>query len=452
HKDALGQLAEYCREQCSRHHRLFTFAISIYRGYARFLVADRAGAVVSRPFDYFADATPLAIFLHRYVHATAENRGFDPTAALASDEERKLFTSMKDIFRADPTHREAFKEAEKWPTYKLRIFSRWNQGKDAGYRRVDRDSPFSVREFLVGRPIYDPPSLTGRCTRIFAACDLQGVPVIIKDYWRAYNTYTCSEYDIYLKLYEGLEAVRNIPTVIGGGDVQQSSWTEYRGPEQFTLSHNFIDEVDARAHSRLVLQEFCRPLTSYRDARELVSVVYDACLAHKDAWEIHGVLHRDVSVGNILIFDGVPGSSSSPIGLLADWELSKTKEQILDPHPSQHARSGTWQFMSVALQKYDWKPHLLSDDLESFMHVLNWIALRHMDTEESTDLGDLAQAVHVMYDLTYRKVAPYRQRLVTLGSPFFQLLGSDDHHPFALLASTLANLCKDHYRELNLPR
>ncbi|OSD02560.1 hypothetical protein PYCCODRAFT_320476 [Trametes coccinea BRFM310] len=449
HKQALGQLAEYCREQLTRHHRVFTFIISVCRGYARFLFSDRAGAVVSEPFDYLANPTPMATFLHRYIHATSLGRGFDPTATVASHEEQTLFTSLKQIYSANDTLSEAFQKAEEWPIYKLRICSRWGYDEDSGYSRVERNSPFSTRDFLVGRPIYVPPSLTGRCTRIFVACDLRGVPVVIKDYWRVYNSHTCSEYDIYLKLYEGEKPVRYIPTVVGGGDVQQSEESEDQEASQITSSHEFIGEVDARAHSRLVLKEVCRSLSTFKNFFELASVVYHALLAHKEAWEDHGVLHRDVSAGNILIFDGTPGSSS-PVGLLADWELSKSKEQIFDPQPTQRVRSGTWQFVSVALQMYDWKPHLLSDDLESFMHVLNWMALRHMDTKESRTSRGLAEHIHHVYDLALPEGAPLRQRMVTNGIPFFEPLRPNSQHPFVILTRKLTDLCKRHYDELDI--
>ena len=42
---------------------------------------------------------------------------------------------------------------------------------------------------------------------------------------------------------------------------------------------------------------------------------FPALLAHDDALNKAGVLHRDISVGNILIADGR--------GILIDWDLSK---------------------------------------------------------------------------------------------------------------------------------
>ena len=49
--------------------------------------------------------------------------------------------------------------------------------------------------------------------------------------------------------------------------------------------------------------------------------------AHKAAWEEAGVLHRDVSPGNILI-------TEDGEGILNDWDMCKYKEDVVNPHSS----------------------------------------------------------------------------------------------------------------------
>ena len=50
--------------------------------------------------------------------------------------------------------------------------------------------------------------------------------------------------------------------------------------------------------------------------------------AHRDAWEKGGVLHRDVSVGNIMI-NVEPGPDGKTQGFLTDWDICKWKEDLL---------------------------------------------------------------------------------------------------------------------------
>ena len=53
-----------------------------------------------------------------------------------------------------------------------------------------------------------------------------------------------------------------------------------------------------------------------RSYNNLYSTLTSSYLAHKVAYEVANVLHRDVSVGNILL-------DSKGHGLLIDWDLSK---------------------------------------------------------------------------------------------------------------------------------
>lgn len=55
-------------------------------------------------------------------------------------------------------------------------------------------------------------------------------------------------------------------------------------------------------------------------------------IAHQEAWEKSQVLHRDISLGNILI--DVESTLKRPRGLLADWELCKYRHELSkDPTP-----------------------------------------------------------------------------------------------------------------------
>ncbi|KAI9061548.1 hypothetical protein FKP32DRAFT_1575603, partial [Trametes sanguinea] len=389
----MEKLMAHGRELCLRQHRFFAPMILICEGYARLLLVDREVAVVSEPLDCLSESTVLSTFLYRYINATPERRGYDPTVSLASEDEHVFFMQVKTQFPPDSYLHETFDKAATlgWPTYKLRISAQWSKDEDG--RFATHDCTHSTREFLVGRPAYDPAMAAGRCTLGFAAWDVSRQrSVFIKDYWRTYGPDTLTEYEVYRRLAEGDHPVRNIPTILGGGDVPGSF--EIASLRPCFQGDPFL--AATRIYTRLVIKEICRSLQSFQDWRELVSVVHDALLA---AWEDHGILHRDLSVGNILIFDGIPGSVASCVGLLCDWNTACSKEQVFDLPPSQGTRSGTWQFMSAGLQMYDWKPHLLSDDLESFMHVLNWIALQHLDTRESKNLRALAEHVHHMYNI-----------------------------------------------------
>ncbi len=50
--------------------------------------------------------------------------------------------------------------------------------------------------------------------------------------------------------------------------------------------------------------------------------------AHWKATEV-GILHRDVSGGNILILPVCEGSEIEWVGILADWEMSKPLDSVV---------------------------------------------------------------------------------------------------------------------------
>lgn len=48
-------------------------------------------------------------------------------------------------------------------------------------------------------------------------------------------------------------------------------------------------------------------------------------VAHREAWVAHRILHRDISVNNILIYYLDSGNA---VGLLSDWDLARTEDQL----------------------------------------------------------------------------------------------------------------------------
>lgn len=278
-----GQLVEYAKEMGFRQHRTFVPMISIFRDHARFFRFDRAGAIMSEPFNYITDHKPFSTFIFRYAHANRQTRGFDPTATLASPEEHSVFQKLADDATLPEHARAAFRKAATvgWPVHKLSLEMPWSPDDNTPLRE---GASSSVREFLVGRPHTKSHSMTGRATRTFAAYDnKRKTHVIIKDYWRV-DLVGLTEYQIYLKLLndsaEGQQPRPLVPTLLGGGDVVHGGSKK----AQHTLTDELLSLMEpdhgfaGSIHTRLVFKELCRPLESFKDARELVSVVHDALI------------------------------------------------------------------------------------------------------------------------------------------------------------------------------
>ncbi|KAI0629399.1 hypothetical protein C8Q77DRAFT_285251 [Trametes polyzona] len=123
-------------------------------------------------------------------------------------------------------------------------------------------------------------------------------------------------------------------------------------------------------------------MSDFKNSYELVTMITLCIHAHSDACSRKGYLHRDVSVGNTLIY---PEPTLTPdgtweevrVGLLTDWELAKSVKGTVDG-ARQPDRTGTWQFMSASALADPKKGIIVQDDMESFFHILLYLAIRYL--------------------------------------------------------------------------
>ncbi|KAI0645961.1 hypothetical protein C8Q79DRAFT_1010843 [Trametes meyenii] len=161
-----------------------------------------------------------------------------------------------------------------------------------------------------------------------------------------------------------------------------------------------------RSHMRIVIDDVGRSLTEFTSTHELVTAVRDAIIGHRLLWEKAEILHRDVSVGNILIKD-VKKEEDKFTGFLHDYDYSSmvpdsdtptdraqnTSEEAYpelrlaptdaakdsDDPTNQKERTGTYYFMAFEILKVPDMIHNTHHDLESFYWVLLWVVVRHTD-------------------------------------------------------------------------
>ncbi|TBU58931.1 hypothetical protein BD310DRAFT_926116 [Dichomitus squalens] len=130
-------------------------------------------------------------------------------------------------------------------------------------------------------------------------------------------------------------------------------------------------------HYRIVVAEVCLEATSFLYGQQLARVIMHCIIAHQEAVEDCRILHRDVSAGNILILPTIKSGWIYWTGILSDWELSKfllrDEEELKARQPH---RTGTWYFMSIRSLAYPHRPLGIPDELESFLHVIIFFAIR----------------------------------------------------------------------------
>ncbi|KIM35916.1 hypothetical protein M413DRAFT_449536 [Hebeloma cylindrosporum] len=354
-----GQIAIYLTEVGARQHRTHTFLVFMTDTTVRFLRADRTGIIVTRSFHYRSNSQILAEFLWRFSQISPAQRGLDPTVRLATPAEEKV----------------AREKLSEWAPEKFRpvVVIKVCDGKNG------------FREVIAWGSMSDAHSLTGRATRGWPVFDLKAKNVaFLKDSWRSDLEHLDKESSILKELTDA--KVRNIPKYICGDDV----------PGQITRTQEFVGEAwkagptsesakVKRLHHHLLTDFVGHRITKFKSSHELMKAIYDAYLAHTDAFKICGILHRDISIGNVL--RSVEGN-----GILNDWDMAR---RVKDIHsgPRQPGRTGTWLFMSIKLLKDPTDLHVLQDDLESFCYLVLYIALRYLPHNKVSTLADIMKNV-----------------------------------------------------------
>ncbi|KAI1791897.1 hypothetical protein LXA43DRAFT_888372 [Ganoderma leucocontextum] len=431
-KGEAAQFVEYMHNVRKCQHRIFSYAVYVCYDMARLFYFDRSGAFVSEPFRWDAKDS----LLHQFVWKIAklanaerfEDLGRDPTAELVSGKLKDKFIALKDDTSLPPHVRDGFKKAtaDNRPIYQLEVTpgepskEEWfpdepfpplessspSTGSDPGPSSstpVSRPSSLDplpgsssstasvplVRRFLVGRPHFVADALVGRCTTGYYAYDVTDADekrwrvCFLKDSWRpVVPGRTRPEHLLYERFgRHGVTAAHGIGTLICGGDVGGHWAQRTRVQEHLPQANRPV----LRVHYRIAIEEIGVRLEDFRSFPELSGIFSDAMGAHYRVWSLAKVLHRDVSVGNMLIRIQPDGTRE---GFLIDWDLSRL-ECELGIGPVEPDRTGTWQFRSALSLQYPWKPYRVSDDIESFVHAYIYLVLRYHVVTQGRSLREL---------------------------------------------------------------
>ncbi|KAI9062379.1 hypothetical protein FKP32DRAFT_840879 [Trametes sanguinea] len=451
-RDALGQIMTYASTVFEYQHLTHHFGIVILGSLARLGRWDRSGIVFSEKFDYKEEPEKLVRFFWRVAHATPEARGHDPTATrvLKGSTDYKTLNAWKtkEVDDDDYVAKRFVKSlTDSRPWWRLTV-------ADSKHGKQDFlvGQPTFAAPGVVGRGTRGYIAL-----RVSHPRD-ESPFVYLKDCWRVLHERSQLEGDILshlndtgisnvpTALYHGdVEDHRTISqgfckcgksgcvaeivnegavedTVDNPGQntkeiaegagnevpdgttkealaetgghlrVEGSTGKEPKANAAGAVSVTAVPRchVKAHRHYRLVVKEVGLPLQEFPCGRILLWVIRDAVIAYTKA----NVIHRDISVGNILIIPrNGKNKKTTYQGLLADWELSKRlgDYKAKARHPD---RTGTWQFMSVYMQDHPEAQVEIADELESFLHVMIYCAIRYL----THTCGDVGRFMYSYFD------------------------------------------------------
>ncbi|VDC00968.1 unnamed protein product [Peniophora sp. CBMAI 1063] len=364
---ARGQLAHYALQHFQHQERSHVWSLVFIGLEARLLRFDHSGVLVSERFDWTTGST-LTEILWRL------DRSFDCDAGLDEGVDTSVVPLQKDDSENVEGARAAFaveKEQIPYPLTDetpLRKVYVWDDST------VTAPGDIPQKRALIAAPAHHHSnSPVGRFTMCYPAYDLESESVCwVKEAWRLDEPGFEKESETYATLAKLNGMGRHIPEILCAGDVRDEKGEirvtrtqDYLGQPWAALAEN----VHRYVHFRIVFKTIGRPLTTFKNTRELIQVLKDVLDAHYIAYKFGKILHRDISIGNVLI--GKDGR-----GLLIDWDMCKRTDATKSPR--RPWRTGTWQFISVELlMKPNDTTHRLRDDLESIFWLLLYVVLRY---------------------------------------------------------------------------
>ncbi|KAJ2717055.1 hypothetical protein H4R19_000222 [Coemansia spiralis] len=146
-------------------------------------------------------------------------------------------------------------------------------------------------------------------------------------------------------------------------------------------------EQPYRVHRRLVMRPKGEHLNTAKTEAEIAIALAEAMWCHTAIHQRCQILHRDISLNNILV---VYGPDGAPRGLLIDFDYAIPLDNI---HTSRRpGRSGTLAYMSIGNLEHTGQQQTALDDWESLLYTLcMWGMLGLVSKQAADDKRDIAK-------------------------------------------------------------
>lgn len=183
-----------------------------------------------------------------------------------------------------------------------------------------------------------------------------------------------------LEYYQELETTANLRRGLRWGTHREFASPHGQGEEATcTTRDGFVEhtkETDNFFQNRIfacmVTSPVGRPLHTFQSLLELLQVFRDAIMCHCSLYKDGGILHRDVSHGNVIILDGQePGKAQ---GILIDLDSAIELDQE-EEEDEVGSITGTRPFMALGVLRRE--HHTYRHDLESFLYLFLWAVITH---------------------------------------------------------------------------
>jgi hypothetical protein len=463
-------LGRYAREVlAAQDARRFVLGFTICGSLMRIWEFDRLGGIASEQFDINEDGLQFVSTILGFLWMNEEELGFDPTI-VTSDSTRYI-----EIERNGTSERLIIDEVMKRaPCIAGRATTCWK-----AHREEDPQTPLVIKDSwqYLGRD--DEGELLHEATD-------KGVINVARYYHHETVRIFGTDDDVRNNVRKGLD-VKNTENYRPGRSMMSSTTAlgTPRNDRSSTASRkrsaNLTDaplppskrscsasptKVDSnslpnRIHRRVVLRDYGKPIYKASSRTTLLAAL-EGCIEGHESLRKTGLLHRDISVNNLMINED--GDNPSWPSFLIDLDLAIREQR--EGTSGAKGKTGTRAFMAIGALLGE--QHSFMHDLESFFWVLFWICIHYngpgesrvvpnfekwnfVDTEElaKLKLGTVAKEAIFVKTITdnftpyFELLIPWVNRLRKIVFPRDRPREQEDERLYSRMKETLQEACGD---------
>ncbi|KAF9780568.1 hypothetical protein BJ322DRAFT_1083849 [Thelephora terrestris] len=251
-------------------------------------------------------------------------------------------------------------------------------------RKLELEKDGKSLTLTYGDVISHEPSLVGRATAVLHATSpkWQDKDLVVKISWPGARR--TSESEFLKKAIEEAKrtpdqwAVNHLPGLLFDFDVDFDKDSTHGKVASMLEGAEFVETEKEYKYERRVLrilvQERLYALKTLTDVKEIAQVLLDIACIHWWLREKVGILHRDLSLNNIM-YRRINGKV---YGVLTDFDLSSWTASLTGDYKStSQQRTGTPPYMAYELLKGTENLHLYRHDVESLFYIMLILASHH---------------------------------------------------------------------------
>ncbi|EGX87996.1 Protein kinase-like domain [Cordyceps militaris CM01] len=331
-------IGRYAREVlASQDTRRFVLAFTLCGPLMRIWVFDRLGGISSERFNINEDGRQFVATILGFIQMSDKDLGHDPTII-----------------------------------------------KEGTQRYIDIERNGKKERIFIQKVIRRARCLAGRATTCWKAySDLDpATPLVVKDAWQYPERADEGEMLRYVTEKGVVNVARyyHHTTVFVDGTVDDVSTNVRHGLNLFAnvssplrrtysaspTESSLLGPGQNRVHRRLILHDCGKPIYE-ASSRKTLLMAFEQCLEGYESLLNEGILHRDISINNLLISD------DERHAFIIDLDLAIKLPRLAAS--GAKVRAGTRAFMAIGALLGD--EHSFMHDLESFFWVLFWICIHY---------------------------------------------------------------------------